>query len=151
MLFRSEEALYDNGWGWSLYSAQWVAVPFTPTFNARIQRVRMAIGYIYGTPDIKVSLNADAGGVPGDVIKKFNALELPPFGQCCGTVSTPFGGANVVAGQTYWVVARVPKRFDTGAAWHGNITGAEGAWAVNRGEGWRQTSGILGALEVLAR
>lgn len=150
---------YDccNGWTVSAVGSivgfqQNVAMPFTPDKNYAVKTVTVAVGYVAGTNGATVSLNADAGGVPGAVIKKMAVTGLPVFGTCCVTASIGGKGSPVTAGTQYWVVVKTDKKTaDTWDAWNMNNIGASGTFAFDTGTGWQLTSGPTGAYSVLGK
>jgi len=148
--------LYNCCSGWTVSSAgsivgakQAVAMPFTPSANGKVKQVVLGIGWVTGVNKVTVSVNADAGGVPGAALRKGGASDLPTFGSCCDTVAVSVKGIPVSAGTTYWVVATAKK--DTWAAWNNNTIGAEGPFAFDAGSGWQATSGNLSAFSVLGK
>jgi hypothetical protein len=150
---------YDCCSGWTVSAEgsivgarQDVAMPFTPNANYAVKTINVAVGYVAGTNGATVSLNADAGGVPGAVIQKGMVTALPTFGSCCVTVSIGGKGSPVNAGTQYWVVVKTSKKTaDTWDAWNMNNVGMQGPFAFNTGTGWQATSGPLSAFNVLGR
>jgi hypothetical protein len=150
---------YDccNGWtisapGSIVGARQDVAMPFTPDKNYAVKTVTVAVGYVTGTNGVTISLNQDAGGVPGAVIKRGRVTGLPSFGSCCVTASIGTKGAAVAAGTTYWVVVNTDKKSaDTWNAWNWNNVGMQGAFAFNNGTGWQASSGTLAAFSVAGK
>lgn len=150
---------YDCCNGWTVSAAgsitgfqQDVAMPFTPDKNYAVKTITVAVGYVAGTNGATVSLNADAGGLPGAVIKKGVVTGLPTFGTCCVTASINGKGAPVTAGTQYWVVVKTDKKSaDTWDAWNMNTIGASGAFAFNTGTGWQLTSGPTSAYSVTGK
>jgi hypothetical protein len=150
---------YDCCGGWTISAEgsiigarQDVAMPFTPGGNYLVKTISVAVGYVDGTNGVKVSLNKDAGGVPGAVIKKGSITGLPVFGTCCVTVSMNAKLSPVDSGKQYWVVVRTDKKTaDTWDAWNMNNVGLQGTFAFNTGGGWQATSGPLAAFSVLGK
>jgi hypothetical protein len=150
---------YDCCSGWTISAEgsvvgarQDVAMPFTPSANYAVKTISVAVGYVTGTNGVTVSLNADAGGVPGGVIKKGHVTGLPTFGTCCVTVSIGTKGSPVNAGTQYWVVVKTDKKTpDTWDAWNMNNVGLQGTFAFNTGTGWQASSGPLGAFNVVGK
>jgi len=151
--------LYYCCGGWAFAQRhQWhndtsgVAMPFTPATNATIQRVHLALGNSSGENRAIVSLNADAGGVPGAVLRKFNVSGLPKFGGCCATVTlASTNGVPVAAGTQYWVVAFATKNMaGTRNTWNVNSIGLPYApFAVFQAGAWRQHTAEPAAFAVL--
>lgn len=135
-------------------SLQDVAMPFTPSDNYTVTAITVAVGYVAGTNGVAITLNADAGGVPGAAIKKGTVTGLPAFGTCCTTVSIGGGasGAPVTAGTQYWVVVKTNQMSaDTWNAWNHNNVGAVGTFAFNTGSGWQTASDLLSAFSVMGK
>jgi hypothetical protein len=85
---------------------QWMAGAFKPAADHTVTRLEVAVGWSQeGTNGVVVSLNLDSNGVPGKVLKKWNASGLPRFGDCCRLlVESDSAGIPVSAGKQYWVV-----------------------------------------------
>ena len=129
-----------------------VAMPFTPSNNYAVKTITAAVGYVTGTNAVTITLNEDAGGLPGAVLRKGMVTGLPTFGTCCVTASIGGKGTPVSAGTQYWVVVKTDKRSaDTWDAWNLNNTGAQGPFAFNTGTGWQATSGPLSAFGVYGK
>lgn len=145
-----------SGWtisaeGSIIGAQQWVAMPFTPSANYAVKTITVAVGYVTGTNGATVSLNSDAGGLPGAVLKKGAVTGLPVFGTCCTTVSIGAKGTPVLAGTQYWVVVKTDKKTaDTWDAWNQSFI-ASGPFAFDNGTGWQLTSGPEGAYSVLGK
>jgi len=129
-------------------------MPFTPAANGKVTKLVVAVGYVTGTNSVEISLNADANGLPGNVIGKFDVTGLPSFGSCCVTVSKGGGGGvSVTAGTQYWVVVQTDsKSADTWNAWNDNDTNETAQpFAFNNNGVWGATEGILGAFAVVGK
>lgn len=163
--------LYDNGskyalgvyWccnGWTISgTASQVgfqaaeAMPFTPSVNATVTRIGVAIGYISGDNEVVVSLNADSGGLPGASLGSFTISNLPGLGGCCTTEVENIAGVPVTAGTQYWIVVQTTSPSSTTwAAWNENDTNQTtqpfAYQNSQQGSGWFATEGILGAFGV---
>lgn len=84
----------------------WVANPFTPTADANVAGVQVAVGRLgSGTSGFEVGLYNDAGGIPGTVIQSVHipGSQVPSYGQCCALDTAAFTGVSVSAGTQYWV------------------------------------------------
>jgi len=128
------------------------AMPFTPSANATVEEIGLAIGFISGTNEITVSLNADNGGVPGTSLGSFNVSNLPTFGECCSVELQSVGsGIPVTAGTQYWVVVQTTSpNSDTYAAWNDNVTNQTlQPFAFWENGTWEATEGVLGAFAVV--
>jgi hypothetical protein len=126
-------------------------MPFTPAANGTVNRIAVAVGYVTGTNGVTVSLNKDAGGLPGAVIGQFDLSGLPAFGSCCVTEFKSSGaGASVTAGTQYWVVVQTSnKTSDTWDAWNENDTNQTNqTFAFDNNGSWGLVSGVLGAFAV---
>jgi hypothetical protein len=94
-----------------------------------------------------VSVNEDAGGLPGDAIQSFTVSDLPIFGTCC-EVQASNVDIPVSAGSQYWLVLAPSE--DSEGVWNWNVTHqTTQAFAVHDGVGWPHTSGLLGAFALL--
>jgi hypothetical protein len=104
---------------------QWMAGAFTPRANHTVTRLEIAVGWSQqGTNGVVVSLNLDSNGVPGKVLKKWNASGLPRFGDCCRLlVESDGAGIPVSGGKQYWVVLSTnSSEMDTVDGWNFNDT-----------------------------
>lgn len=108
-----------------LGTAYWVAVPFTPSAAYSVKKIEASVGFAGdGTNGVTLSLNADAGGIPGAALASGNLTNLSDYGECCTlVVAQGPGGVPVNAGTQYWVVvstsASTATTFD---AWAFNST-----------------------------
>jgi hypothetical protein len=151
--------LYDKHTGWAVFgrTPPWgnyagAAMPFTPTSNALLKKISVALSNVNGTNAANVSLNADAGGVPGAVIKRLNISNMPGFGKCCEVqTAASEKGIPLVAGTRYWVVLFASKKLQgTQNAWNRNAIGqTDQPAAVFMHNAWTSTAGAPGAFEVL--
>jgi hypothetical protein len=121
-------------------STNWLAAAFTPAASATVTEVDVAVGYVTGTNGITIGLYADAGGVPGTLLKSFTVSSLPTFGSCCAlAVAKDKAGVPVTAGTQYWITLTTPgKESSTWDAWNLNTTDQvdTATIAVNTGSGW---------------
>lgn len=129
------------------------AMPFTPSVNATITRIGVAVSYISGDNEIVVSLNADSGGLPGTSLASFTLSNLPALGECCTTEVESVSGVPVTAGTQYWIVVQTTTPSSTTwAAWNENDTNQTtqpfAYQNSQQGSGWIPTEGILGAFGV---
>ena len=123
------------------------AMPFAPAEDSHIQKFKAALSWIRGTNAVTVSLRADAAGLPGEVIAKFELVGLQKFGQCCKLTSWSTKPIPVVAGTRYWLVARPTG--DSELAWNGNLIADYGTYAFKRYDGWQHNESSFGAYSVL--
>jgi hypothetical protein len=108
----------------SFLFTSWVAVPFTPTADALVKRVEVPIG-TYSTTEINflVSINEDAGGIPGAALKTFHAQAPNQYGSCCSLdVANDAAGIPVKAGTQYWVAVTTGSKHDFFGGWPFNST-----------------------------
>jgi hypothetical protein len=126
------------------------AMPFTPAVNDTVTKVLVAVGFVTGTNGVTVSVNEDAGGLPGNVLQSFELTALETFGSCC-LFETSIANIPVTAGTQYWVVvATSDETSDTWNAWNQNVTDqTQQPFAFFNNGVWQPTSGILGAFAVL--
>jgi hypothetical protein len=140
----------DAGQPWP----QWAASAFTPTADHTMKEVEVGVTYVSGANEVVVTLNADAGGVPGQLLHGWRFSNLPVFGSCC-TLQTGFvdGGIPLKKNQKYWLTLWTsPQTPDTYAVWNDNYNGWQGSWANDLGSGWLN-EGIqtLGAFAILGQ
>ncbi len=126
------------------------AMSFTPSSNAQVTQIDLALGHVGGTNNATIELARDNGGIPGAVIGSWGAAGLPAFGSCCGVTTVHTGTLIPVgAGRTYWVVAIAGPNGsnDTWDAWNWNTTGATGGDYYNGT--WYQYGNSTGAFDVV--
>lgn len=128
--------LYDGNLGGAIsgpdtgVTIAWAAA-FTPTRTAFAKTVTLGLGHWGGTNIARVTLRADANGLPGTVIRKATLENLPPTG-CCATVSFSLkskdaGTPMLEAGTRYWIHVESSKNgTDTDATWAMNNIGVTG-------------------------
>ncbi|HEX8815947.1 MAG TPA: choice-of-anchor R domain-containing protein [Terriglobales bacterium] len=82
----------------------WDGAAFTPTANATVTSIGLALGYISGTNQVQVHLNQDANGVPGPALRTWTVQNIPGAGTCC-IVTHVYDetGIPVTANVQYWV------------------------------------------------
>jgi hypothetical protein len=101
----------------------WEAAAFTPSEDTTANIIKVGVGYVIGNNQLQITLNADNGGVPGDVLAAFSVDDLPVFGSCCIVTAHRTGGVALTGGQQYWVVLKTKHAdVDTWAAWNLNDT-----------------------------
>jgi hypothetical protein len=102
----------------------WEAAAFTPKSNRTATKIEVAVGFVTGTNGLVLTVNEDASGVPGKVIKTYNLSNLPVFGSCCVLATkTDSTGIPVTKGTQYWIVLKTNKKeSNTWAAWNLNDT-----------------------------
>lgn len=145
---------YDGATGWPISSdangapVQMAAMPFSPTVDATVGKIKLALTWVSGTNGAKVALHADSGGLPGVELGLYKVSKLPPFGSCCDTRAVNQVGVPVSAGAQYWVVVSTKKSATTSALWNRNSTGVNGAVALHDGWGWFAVPDLPGAFSV---
>ncbi len=129
-------------------SQNWLAAAFTPASSATVTEIDVAVGYVEGTNGITVGLYADAGGVPGTLLKSFKVSGLPTFGDCCAlAVAKDKTGVAVTSGTQYWIALTTDsKEKNTWDAWNLNTTDQvdTATIAVNTGSGWEPSEALPG-------
>ena len=103
----------------------WVANPFTPTANATVAAIQVAVGRLgSGTSGFEVGLYNDASGVPGTLIKSVHipGSKVSIYGECCALDTASFGGVPVTAGTQYWVAATTTSEDTDIYGWNFNTT-----------------------------
>jgi hypothetical protein len=86
-------------------SEQWIALPFTPTANAHVSEISVAVGWISGEKAFFVGLYSDNSGTVGSELASAETNKVPTFGTCCDTVNVDITSTAVSAGTQYWIVA----------------------------------------------
>jgi hypothetical protein len=153
------DSAYDCCGGWTVSavgsivgSQQEIAMPFTPDADYIVRSINVAVGYVTGTNGVAITLNEDAGGIPGKAIKKATVTGLPTFGTCCVTASVGSSGSVVTGGTQYWVVVKTNQvSADTWNAWNFNNIGQIGTFAFNTGLGWQVATDALSAFSVMGK
>jgi|SRR5580698_771324 hypothetical protein len=132
-----------------LKSANWVAIPFTPSANYTVNRVEVSVGWGGdGTNGVTVSLNADFCGLPGAVLASTDATGLQAYGDCCALViGQDNAGVPVTQGTQYWVVVGTDTTTETTFdAWAFNSTDMRfypyAYYSTTNGT-WRPDNGLL--------
>jgi len=153
--------LYEDNVSWDVagpdsgVQEQWVAMPFTPNFDAVVTQISVAVEHNTGAPDSFVlSLNADNGGqVPGPVIRRWLVKKPPKYGTCCILdVVKDAKGLQVKKGTQYWVVAKTNvSQQATRMEWDLSPKGIEGNFAFNNGQGWYEYTAFTSAFAVYGK
>jgi hypothetical protein len=127
----------------------WPAMQFTPSADASVTEIDAAVEWIEGTDEVDIDLYADAGGVPGTLLKSFKATNLEGNAGCCGfAVGKDKQGIPLTGGTPYWVaVTSDANGTDTFANWMFNSSDQLDALpsAVNKGAGWVKNGGAVPA------
>jgi hypothetical protein len=132
-----------------LGAAYWIAVPFTPSVNYSAKAVAVSVGWGgNGTNGMTLSLNVDAGGIPGAALASTDLTGLQSYGSCC-TLAIGKGNAGIPvnAGTQYWVVVSTDaSTVNTFDAWAFNSTDMRSfpfaSYSSTSGV-WGATSGLL--------
>jgi DIM protein len=133
---------------------EWVANGFTPTANHTVTEIQVGVTWVEGPNSVILSLNADNGGKPGQVLYITQFTNLPTFGTCCtlqtATLST---GVPVTKGTQYWVVLRtLATNQGTWNVWNNNFADLQGPFSNSTGHGWNgQSTQELGAFAVFGQ
>lgn len=146
---------YNCCFGWTLQGAsasggeQWLAVSFKPATNTTVKTIELPLSIGSGSNAVVVTLNKNAGGIPGTTLATFNVSSLPSFGTlgtCCALVTvTSASGVAVTGGATYWIVVKTESGSTFHGTWHANVlnqTGTQNGAIINSttGGNWALTS-----------
>jgi len=152
--------LYEDNVSWDVagpdsgVQEQWVAMPFTPNFDATVTQISVAVEHNTGSPNSFVlSLNADSGGLPGPVTRRWLVKNPPKYGTCCILdVVKDAKGLQVKKGTQYWVVAKTNvSQQATRMEWDLSPKGIEGNFAFNNGQGWYEYTAFTSAFAVYGK
>lgn len=116
-----------------------IAVPFTPNFTFTLHGITLPLSYSGGDNNATISLLADAGGLPGNILDTWGVPNLPSDSPPSST-TTVLDTFNTMlqAGQQYWV--EVQAFGDTLILWYQNGLGFSGGME-NNGSGWQPLTG----------
>lgn len=159
--FGKKNHLYEDTVAWDVagpdsgVQQQWVAMPFTPSFDAQVTQISVAVEHNEGSPNSFVlSLTADNGGrVPGKVIRSWIVSHAPKFRTCCtlDTVSD-IKPPIVNKGTQYWLVAETDGNEEgTRMEWDLSPQAIEGNFALNNGKGWYGYTAFTSAFAIHGR
>lgn len=147
--------------GWTLAGSTsavgeevWIATPFTPTKKATLKQIDVGIGWVEGTNQITISLDADASGIPGKTIHSWSVKNMPTFGSSYTTLDTVKSRKGIKVGKKqYWVAATTSSAdADLWGAWNFTYNFATGTFAYQiNGGGWLTENSDLGAMDVLGK
>ena len=87
------------------FGEQWIALPFTPTWNGHATAIEAAIGYISGASLVDLALYSDNGGAPGSLLAGGSSQNVPAFGSCCQLTYVSIPPTALNKNTQYWVVA----------------------------------------------
>jgi len=126
-----------------------IGVPFIPERDIVLRKVLLGLWHIDGDNAYFVSLRSDAGGVPGEILKRFDTLQGTAPGECCDVAAVASKGIPLSAGQTYWIVLKAKS--DSLGGWVFNAWRNEGSLAFNSpgSTGWHIESGVIPAVRIL--
>jgi hypothetical protein len=130
---------------------QFIAAAFTPSANAEVTKIAVAITHNFGTRRALLSLNSDASGQPGTAIYTWLLTHVPSGQNCCKLlvfVAAP-AGLTVTQGTPYWLVAE--GLGSTVDGWHGTYDLSKGLWAYNLGQGWIVVNDVAPAFGVFGK
>lgn len=141
------DVYYDND-GWLILGKSaafgeevWIGFPFTTKAAVTATEVKTGLNYYSsGTNSFSVSLNADKSGLPGKVLFKGTAKNLPTWPACCqlSTIKSK-SGVKLKAHTQYWVVVYTSDKTQTTSegVWDWSYNQAQGTQAYNINEtGW---------------
>jgi hypothetical protein len=118
-----------GGGGNSTFPDDQLAAAFTPSANHTATKIEVALvqsSFGFGTAGFALSLNEDAGGVPGKALLTAQLPGLPNNGTgwCCAlVVGTIPSGIALTGGSQYWIVVNGQgSQTSDGAAWDMNAT-----------------------------
>jgi hypothetical protein len=140
-----------------LGTAYWAAVPFTPSANFHVKALEASVGWGGdGANGATISLNADAGGVPGAALASANVTGLGSFGSCCTVaIGKDPAGVPVSQGTQYWLVVSTSATTNTTFdAWAFNSTDMRSypvAFYNSTSGVWGASSGLLPGYAVLGQ
>lgn len=152
--------LYEKNVSWDVagpdsgVQEQWVAMPFTPRFNARVTQISIAVEHNSGLPNsFVVSLNDNGGLLPGRVIRSWLIKNAPKFGTCCRVdVAEDAQGLAVKKGTQYWVVTKTnASEKKTRMEWDLTPRPIEENFAFNNGQGWYEYTAFPSAFAVYGK
>jgi len=159
--FGKENHLYEDTVSWDIagphsgVQQQWVAMQFTPTFDARVTQISVAVEHNTGSPNSFVlSLNADDGGeIPGKELRSWIVSNAPRFGTCCTVdAARDIKHLFIRKGTQYWVVASTNAGEEaTRMEWDLSPQANEGNFAFNNGQGWFRFTAFPSAFAVYGR
>lgn len=166
--FGANNGLEQGGWVvsgsqntnlWAGESIQ-TAASFTPTTNADLSQIDVAVQLSKGTNAFLLTLNDDASGAPGLVLEQWQITDAAPFGDG----SPSYGGFEMVnsaggmllqSGVSYWlVVSALNSNSNTDGAWRDSPTdifnGGSGLGIKQQvnGGGWQTLRGYRPAFLV---
>jgi hypothetical protein len=129
-------ALTSSGPKSNLHEAVEVANAFTPTANATITQVQIAVGHALGPKAITISIWSDNNGVPGTVIEQWDWRTFSTLGGGCVLMTKNFtAGVPVSGGVQYWLVVGQPNAsVATWNGWNLNTTSSTGPIAIKIGK-----------------
>jgi hypothetical protein len=110
-------------------------VPFTPSFNAKLDSISFAAKYTSGLNALDVILTSDSGGVPGTALETFTFSGL----ATTGTIYTANSSLHVALNQgtQYWVV--LAAQGNGYFSWNENIN-LPGSVAIKGLQGYPDTN-----------
>lgn len=121
--------------GGAITATQSLAVSFTPTSNAQLSSIEIAVddlstlapnsGFVNS---YRVSIVLDSSGLPGStIVESIGGLVFPPYKATALTIVPSLAHPQLSAGTTYWVVVEpnMPGE-NVNGDWYGTDTGAIG-------------------------
>jgi hypothetical protein len=112
------------------------AMGFTPGSSFNLTQIDIAMSFVAGHNAVNLSLNADAGGLPGALLESWFLTNLPSYGSSFPPEQVTAGpGVLLSAHQQYWLVAEYVGA-DTYAKWNVTSAGDTGPRAENVNGAW---------------
>lgn len=149
--FGKGQNCFNLGEGWLVEGpgtgdAQYIAMKFTPTVDANVTEMKLAL---FGGRGAVVGLNEDDNGLPGKPIYTWHPHKLGNRGKspCMYTLVTNKQGLPIHQGQQYWVVAEARGKEAAGWSW---TNSGDGDFAYDdSNQGWMIEDANISAFDVL--
>jgi hypothetical protein len=157
--FSSGEDVYNPALSYGISGSQSakgyaaVALQFFPNGDAFATKVQLPLRHVGPAQPLRVSLNEDAGGLPGAVLASGLATSMPADAEtCCKTTTVKLGPVPMDGHTFYWLVVR-PETADANlqAVWKLNCDGIAGNVAVDQGAGWTASFTTLPAARLVGK
>jgi hypothetical protein len=139
---------------WLVDFTQQVGMAFTPTADAHVTQVQVAVEHFTGPKVMYVQILSDSDGFPGTVLGgPVQVTKIPAGGTCCGLATADFLPLQVYGAQRYWVIVTTPfagpgTNFSGG--WYWVNQGTTPPLSGNTGPGWSNVPTLAeGAFQVL--
>jgi hypothetical protein len=130
----------------------WPGMAFTPKVDATVTQIVIGAGWLDGTNQLTISLNADSGGLPGASLGSATVSGLQEEPNCC-QIRTGGFDIPVSAGTQYWVVVQPSSSdSDTWGGWY--LTSANETYlpfAEYSSGQWGAGTGVQGVFAVMGK